>query len=125
MGVGNTMALKTGLRSTQLLEQPDITAWHREEVEAITADLGGDDELTNLKRASVRELARLEIILAALGTELLDGGTLTPKGNMRAATTVYLQVLDRFTRLSQAVGLERRAKPTQTIGEIMREAGNK
>lgn len=120
-GSANTMAMKTGLRSTQLLQQPDIAAWHREEVESITTDLGGDAELTTLARANVREAARLEVILAALGTELLDGGVLTGKGHMRAATTVYLQVLDRFTRLSQAIGLERRAKRVQTVGEIMRE----
>src|SRR4051812_18577262 len=54
-GVANTMALRTGLRSTQLLEQPDIAAWHREEVDAITSDLGGDAELTTLARANVHE----------------------------------------------------------------------
>jgi hypothetical protein len=109
-GIANTLAMRTGFRSTQLLEQPDIAAWHREEVEAITTDLGGDGELTTLARANVREAARLEVILATLGTELLEGGVLTGKGHMRAATTVYLQVLDRFTRLWQSLGLERRAK---------------
>src|SRR4051812_47144211 len=119
-GVANTMALRTGLRSTQLLEQPDIAAWHREQVEAIVTDLGGDAELTTLARANVREAARLEVILAALGTELLEGGVLTGKGHMRAATTVYLQVLDRFTRLSQTLGLDRKSKRVPSLAEVLR-----
>src|SRR4051812_4542647 len=120
MGVGNTVALKTGLRSKLLLEQPDIAAWHRDEVEAITTDLGGDAELTTLARANIREAARLEVILAALGTELLEGGVLTGKGHMRAATTVYLQVLDRFTRLSQTLGLDRKSKRVPSLAEVLR-----
>jgi hypothetical protein len=107
---GDTRNLKHGLRSERLVDQPDIAAWHREQVTEITTDLGGDAELTALARASVREIARLEVILAALGTELLQGGVLTGKGKTRAATTTYLQVLDRFTRLAATLGLERRQK---------------
>jgi hypothetical protein len=117
-GAGNTLNLRHGLRSTQLLEQPNITAWHREQVDAITTDLGGDQELTALARASVREAARLEVILGALGDQLLAGGVLTGKGKMRAATTVYLQVLDRFTRLASALGLERRPKPVNPLDAV-------
>jgi hypothetical protein len=45
---------------------------------------------------------------------------LTGKGRMRAATTVYLQVLDRFTRLSATLGLQRRPKPLTTIQEFIK-----
>src|SRR5688500_1832368 len=47
-GDGNTLALKTGLRSLQLVEHPDIAAWHQEQVAAISADLGGEAELSAL-----------------------------------------------------------------------------
>jgi hypothetical protein len=49
-GPGNTLNLRTGLWSMQLLEQPDIAAWHREQVEAISTDLGGVAELSALPR---------------------------------------------------------------------------
>jgi hypothetical protein len=111
--------LKHGLLSEHLIEQPDIAAWHREQVQAISADLGGMTELTTLQRASVREVARLEVILCALGTELLQGGVLTGKGKMRAATTIYLSVLDRFTRLCAVLGLERRARKVASLAEAM------
>lgn len=119
-GTGNTLALRTGLRSTQLLNAPDVSAWHGEQVSAITADLGGEAELSSLARASVREVARLEVILAALGEDLLRTGVLTGKGKSRAATTVYLHVLDRFTRLSQALGLARQPKSLGTLADVSR-----
>ena len=117
-GPGNTLRLETGLRSRLLLEQPDVAAWHREQVEIITADLGGENELSALQRASVREVARLEVIVAALGNELLEGGVLTPKGAGRSATFVYLQVLDRFMKMAGTVGLQRRPKPTNPLDAV-------
>ena len=114
-GPGNTLNLRAGLRSALLLEQPDIALWHCEQVEAISADLGGASELSALQRASVREVARLEVILAALGNELLNGGVLTGIGAMRAATTAYLQVLDRFVRVAGRVGLERKARKIPSL----------
>ena len=115
---GNTLALRTGLRSQQLIEHPDIAEWHREQVEAISADLGGDAELSALARASVREAARLEVIVAALGDELLEHGVLTGKGKSRAATNVYLHVLDRFVRLTSTLGLERRQRHVNPLDAV-------
>ena len=120
------MNLRHGLRSKQLLNQPDIAAWHQEEVTAIETDLGGEAELSALQRASVREAARLEVILGALGGELLEHGVLTGKGATRAATTTYLQVLDRFVRVANTLGLERKAKqlpadPTTYLAQLQQE----
>jgi hypothetical protein len=117
---GNTVAIRHGLYSSQLLNAPDVAAWHAEQVSAITADLGGEVELSSLARASVREVARLEVILAALGEDLLRTGVLTGKGKSRSATTVYLHVLDRFTRLSQALGLARKPKSLGTLADVHR-----
>jgi hypothetical protein len=36
-GPGNFLSLRTGLRSSQLLEQLDIASWHREQTQAICA----------------------------------------------------------------------------------------
>ena len=117
---GNTAAMTHGLASAQLLDHPDIKAWHAEQMAAITADLGGDAEMSALVQAHVREAARVEVILAALGEDLMTRGPLTAKGKMRAASTLYLQVLDRFMRLSAALGLERRQKPVPSIHDVLR-----
>ncbi len=102
-----------------LLQQPEVAAFHRAQVDAITQDLGGASELTALAQASIREAARLQVLLEALGSELLAGGALTGKGKMRAATTTYLHVLDRFTRLASTLGLERRSRQVQSFADVM------
>ncbi|MGC4084262.1 MAG: hypothetical protein QM736_19670 [Vicinamibacterales bacterium] len=113
--------LRHGLYATSLLARPEVAAFHSEQVAAITTDLGGASELSALAQASVREAARLEVILHALGTELLASGVLTGKGKMRAATTTYLQVLDRFTRLAATLGLERRSRKVTFADAIAQE----
>lgn len=117
---GDTRNLKHGLNSQLLRDQIDITAWHREQVEAITTDLGGEAELSTLARATIREMARVEVILAALGEEVLSGGPLTGKGKTRAATTVYLKVLDRFVNLVRILGLERRTKRIESFMDAIK-----
>ena len=59
---------------------------------------------------TVEQLGTVLVILRFLGGNLLAAGPLTGKGRQRAATTAYLQTLDRFMRLAQTVGLERVAK---------------
>ena len=118
-GPGNTLAMRHGLHSAALLDQPDMVVWHQEQVDAIEMDLGGASELSVLQRASVREAARLEVILSALGRELLAGGVMTQKGAVRAATNTYLSVLDRFTRLAATIGLQRRTRPVPSAREVL------
>lgn len=119
---GDTRHLKHGLHSQQLRDQPDIAAWHKEEVAAITADRGGDSEQSTLARGCIREVARCEIILAALGGELLEGGVLTGKGKTRAVTTMYLKVLDRYVNLVRILGLERRTRRVESFAEAVAQA---
>ncbi|MEO7190068.1 MAG: hypothetical protein ABI051_03330 [Vicinamibacterales bacterium] len=119
-GMGNGGALKTGLRSRQLIDAPEVGQWHAEAVALITGDLGGSDELSHLSTATVREAARLEVILEALGQDLLVNGTLTAKGRQRAALTAYLGVLAQFARLTNQLGLSRKPKPVATLEQVMR-----
>ena len=79
-----------------------------EKCAAIAADLGGEQNLSALQRAAIREAARLEVICAALGHNLLQHGVLTGKGKTRAATLVYLHVFDRLLRASQLLRLDRK-----------------
>lgn len=115
----NTLAMRTGLRSMQLLKQPDVLEWHREQVAAIEMDLGGSDEMSTLARATAREAGRLEVILAALGEELLEHGVLTGKGKTRSATTIYLKTFDRFLKAATTLGLSRRPRRVPTLAEAL------
>lgn len=118
-GQGNTIAMKDGFRSLQLMNHPDIATWYGEQIEAISTDLGGDAELSALARAAVREVARLEVIVAALGDELLKHGVLTGKGKTRSATNCYLKALDRFVKLAGVLGLARQQKRVPSLTEVL------
>jgi hypothetical protein len=121
-GPNNTLRLRDGLRSRQLIEQPDVAAWHTRQVEIITADLGGASELTALKSALVRELARLEVILSVIGDELQRTGVLTGKGKVRALTTLHLKVLDRFMKGAALLGLDRRSRQVSSLRDYLGQA---
>ena len=109
-------ALVTGTRSAQMA---DALAPAKAAIEAdVTRDLGGDipTTLTRLVSAfSETTLLRESVFMR------MAGEPTTNKGKARALLSAYLQLVDRELRLSQAIGLERRAKPVQTISEIMRE----
>src|SRR5687768_913042 len=100
-------ALKHGRYSERL--QDNSAPWRAEQIAAIRADLG--DDISTLKAHTVEQLGNVLVILRFLGGNLMAAGPLTGKGRQRAATTAYLQTLDRFMRLSQTLGLERHAKP--------------
>jgi hypothetical protein len=104
---GNMVRLTTGERTPRLFALPDIAAAHQERVDAITTDLGGPTELSTTQAALVCELARLQLITASLGADVIGKGPLTAKGNRRAALSAYLNVLDRQQKLSDLLGLRR------------------
>lgn len=105
-------ALKLGDRSL-LRRQVQIEARRgglEPERAAIIADLGGAENVSNLKARLVDRYLETSLIAEWLGGNLLVDGVLTTKGKTRAAATLYLQVVDRVHRLSMALGLERRAR---------------
>lgn len=116
---GNLAAFKHG-QSAGLDARPSLAPLHQDRIEAITRDLGGPAELTHLERAHVREVARLELVVEALGNDLIERGALTGKGRQRAALGAYLMSLDRLTRLSTTIGLQRRPRPALTLEQAMR-----
>lgn len=116
---GNTLTLRHGLYSDRLLDQPDVKAWHAQQVAQIEADLGGRGELTALARGLTREAARLEVLATCLGDDLLARGVLTAKGSSRAALTSYLKILDRLGGIAARLGLERRQKPVPALDRVV------
>lgn len=123
---GNTDALKHGAFSQQVRdaltpEQADVLAALAEKRAEIERDLGGSENLSVLARDLAGRYLELCTIADYLGGRLVTQGPLTPKGNQRAALTAYLGVVDRLQRLALALGIERRAKPIQSVADIMRE----
>jgi hypothetical protein len=108
------------LRRGELPSQSEAVAALAERQREIEADLGGTENLSRVHRDAVRDLLRMELIADYLFDRLLESGPLTGKGRTRAATTAYLQVLDRVVRLRQMVGLERREKHVDPIEGLHR-----
>ena len=100
-------ALKHGQYSCRL--QEDAAPWRAAEIARIKADLG--DDVSALKDHTIEQTGNVLVILRYLGENLMAQGPLTGKGRTRAAATAYLQTLDRYLRLAQLLGLERRPKP--------------
>lgn len=112
-------ALRHGLRSATLLDQPEMAEAFAEKVRAIETDLGSD--LSTLKASAVREAARLSLIVDSLGSDLLARGVMTPKGNTRAALSAYTMAFDRLQKLMALLGLERTPKGVPALQSYIAE----
>ncbi|MEO8677425.1 MAG: hypothetical protein ABI665_00170 [Vicinamibacterales bacterium] len=123
---GNRAALRHGARSARVAaglmpEQAEAAAALGARVAAIVADLGGPEGLSALAVGQAERHARLELVDEYLWRNLEANGVLTGKGRQRAALTAWLAVIDRLQKSAMALGLERRARRVQTLGEIMSE----
>ena len=92
----------------------------RRETLALTADLGGD--LSHQQSVMVRLAAR-----QALLVELIDGWLFTVHPVNRGRRTLLpvvrerQAIVDGLTRMLTTLGLDRRAKPVQTLADLLRE----
>jgi hypothetical protein len=121
---GNTISLKHGGRSrrvalAQLPGQDALRASLRGMADGIAIDLGGVDELSTLKRELIKCFTETSAIRSYLGENILREGVLTTKGRTRAAVGTYLSVVDRLSRLAQAIGLARVPKQVQDLDAFL------
>ena len=110
---------KTGLRA-DLEDLPELAVVFKAERDRITADLG--DDAPTLKAGAIREAARLGVMVDSLGHDLLLKGVLTGKGRTRAALSAYTTVLDRYIKLLDKLGIERRERKVD-LAASFHEAG--
>src|SRR3990172_2247876 len=113
---GNAARFTHGLRTRNGDIPAALTDLHRERVEELERDLGGD--LGAVQRSTAAEWARLSLLAEALGRNLMEKGTPTGKGKTGAATSCYLSVVDRLHRFSTLLGLERKTKRV-SLGEYI------
>jgi hypothetical protein len=82
---GNTVAVKTGLRSERaalalLPGQEEIRATLADKRAAVIADLGGEDDLSEIARGEVERYLRLHVLSETLWNDLIVNGILSGKG---------------------------------------------
>lgn len=89
--------------------------------EEMTADLGGEGEVTCAQRVLVEEAAKARVIAAAVGDWILRQESLVKEGELLPAVVQHSALVANLGRLLERLGLERRAKPVQTLDDYLRE----
>ena len=79
-------------------------------VDAIARDRGGRDNLTTLQQRAIDHVVECDLLLQAWREYFRENRPYTRQGRMRTGYTAYLSTLDRWMRLAQIVGLDRREK---------------
>jgi hypothetical protein len=82
----------------------------QDKAESHIADRGGRDNLSAAVTDACGELAFVLFLLSQWREHFIDKGLTTKGGRVRSAYSPYLATLDRYIRLAQLVGLERRAR---------------
>jgi ribosomal protein L40E len=117
---GNQAARTHGLRAVQ--PPPDLRMSADELIEGIVSDLGGESELSTLKKSYVRKIADVEITLRLLTSHIARTGLITPGGRVRDSFDKLMTGLATFDRLAQRLGLERRSRRVSSLAELMATA---
>ena len=121
---GNVAARTTGIRAFKDRGAAALPPAFREELEAfragVEADRGGPSELTTIGAGHARRLTEIEAIVRLLAADLEVRGLLTQRGRVQSTCLALLQAVDRWDRLAQRLGLERRSKRVPTPDEVLR-----
>ena len=80
-------------------------------IEAIESDLGGADMLSHARRSLIRRVVWLEAIIEHSEQKLAAGEGIDLGG--------HTQAINSLLGLYRLLGLERRARPTRTLREVM------
>ena len=90
--------------------------------ESVIADRGGTSELSTLEAAYIRRLAEVETVARLLAADLASRGLTTPRGRVRGTFSRWLECLDRWDRLAQRVGTDRRSRSVSSLRDYLAQA---
>jgi hypothetical protein len=123
---GNETALKHGLRRfEQRGAVPDELRVTTEEFrDGLVADQGGADALTTVRAGYCRRLSEIETCVRLLQNDLVQRGLFTPRGRVRNTYSRLLETIDRWDRLAQRLGMERRSKQVPSPQEYWAQRQN-
>lgn len=120
---GSQAARRHGVRAFQLRGEAALEADQRAALEAfragLVADQGGCSELTTIGAGYVRRLCDVEAICALMAADLAARGILTQRGRVRSTYAAFLQVIDRWDRLAQRLGIGRRERRIPSLAEYL------
>lgn len=110
--VGNQARRLHGVRAFETAGRlPDVIRQTVDDFrEAVIADRGGAAELSTLEAAYIRRLTEVETVARLLAADLATRGLTSARGRVRSTFSRWLECLDRWDRLAQRVGTDRRAR---------------
>jgi hypothetical protein len=110
--IGNQTRRLHGVRAFETTGRlPDVLRQTVEEFrQAVITDRGGSSELSTLEAAYIRRLSEVETVARLLAADLASRGLTTPRGRVRGTFSRWLECLDRWDRLAQRVGTDRRSR---------------
>jgi hypothetical protein len=86
----------------------------------LVASLGGADNLSQQELTVVDICCKDWLILQSIDSYLLQAGLFNKRKRTAYPLTVQrMQIADSLTRRLQALGLQRRAKPVQTLASLL------
>jgi hypothetical protein len=100
-------AYAQGQRSPALLENlGNLDAFRS----ALEADQGGREELTTICNGYVGRLTEVEGLCRLLRADLMEHGIFTKKRRVRSTFAAFLTAVEKWDRLAQRLGMERRTR---------------
>lgn len=111
---GNQLSRRSGVRAFELRGAtslpPDLRAALDRFRAGVEADQGGRQELSTIGAGYVDLLAEVNAIIGLLLADLAERGIFTTRGRVRSTYQQFLLAIDRYDRLAQRIGLERKTR---------------
>lgn len=120
---GNTVAKTHGLHAWQTRgEAPAVLVDQVDRFrQGLTADQGGEADLTTIRAGYVRRLAEVEGCVLLLAADLQARGLFTPRGRVRSTYDRLLKTIEVWDRLAQRLGMDRRQRAVPDLNDYLAE----
>lgn len=123
---GNEAAMVHGGRRFELARSPMDEARRIALRDAVVADLGGEDAVSEVMAALVEDFAFAVVLRDLLAAHLMAVGPLTNRNQKRAAVDAWHRASARAERLATKLGLERKATELPSLTEVIeKRAGDR
>ena len=102
-----------------LIDGDGRSAWARRMRDLIAlhlSDLGGEDAVSEAEKSIVRRVATLTVELERMESNFAEAGEASPEH-----LDLYQRVSNSMRRMLETVGLQRRAKPVESLQEYLRK----
>jgi hypothetical protein len=119
---GDITRNRSRLTNGAVVDGDGRSAWGRRMRDLIglhLSDLGGADNVSEAEKSIVRRVATLTVELERMEAGFAEAGEATPE-----QLDLYQRVSNSMRRMLETIGLERRAKPVESLQEYLAKKNN-